>query len=179
MRGIENHPTIIIKKYRDTGIPQYFVTSSIVDNFWRNKTVRIICNALRILFAIYTLKAIMNCLPLDMVDMFLAFMLEFQCVLMTCCWSHLHAVIYVKQRRLQFLWMRWSGRKCVFGQPFVQELSSIAEMGDRGHNGHGPKRGGAVPISRSAGNPSNTMWNASMSNSVPRGLFIHPAVWPQ
>ena len=32
-------------------------------------------------------------------------------------------------------------------------------MGDRGHNRHGPKRAGAaVPLSRSAGNPSNTMW---------------------
>jgi len=33
-------------------------------------------------------------------------------------------------------------------------------MGDRGHNRHGPKRGGAVPLSRSAGNPCNTMWPA-------------------
>jgi len=41
-------------------------------------------------------------------------------------------------------------------------------MGDRGHNRHGPKRGGgAVPLSRSAGNPSNRMWPAPRSNSVP------------
>jgi len=26
--------------------------------------------------------------------------------------------------------------------------SAVAEMGDRGHNRHGPKRGGAVPLSR-------------------------------
>ena len=46
-------------------------------------------------------------------------------------------------------------------------------MGDRGHNRHGPKRGeGAVPLSRSAGNPSNTMWPAPMSTSVPSGVFI-------
>jgi len=32
-------------------------------------------------------------------------------------------------------------------------------MGDRGHNRHGRKRGGgAVPLSRSTGNPSNTMY---------------------
>jgi len=33
-------------------------------------------------------------------------------------------------------------------------------MGDHGHNRHGPKRGGwgAASLSRSAGNPSNTMW---------------------
>jgi len=37
-----------------------------------------------------------NFLPLDVVVMLLAFMLEFQCMLMTCCWSCLHAVIYVE-----------------------------------------------------------------------------------
>ena len=57
--------------------------------------------------------------------------------------------------------------------------SAVAEMGDRGHNRHGPKRGGVVPLSWSAGNPSNTMWPAPMSTSVPSGVFIHPAVWPQ
>jgi len=46
--------------------------------------------------------------------------------------------------------------------------SAVAERGDRGHNRHGPKKGGgAVPLSRSAGNPSNTMWPAPMSTSVP------------
>jgi len=40
-------------------------------------------------------------------------------------------------------------------------------MGDRGHNRHGPKTGGgAVPLSRSAGNPSNTMWPVLGHNSV-------------
>jgi len=54
------------------------------------------------------------------------------------------------------------------------ESSAVAEMGDLGHNRHGPKRG-----ERSAGNRSNTMWPAPMSTSVPSGVFIHPAVWPQ
>jgi len=47
-------------------------------------------------------------------------------------------------------------------------------MGDRGHNIHAPQRGGggAVPRSRSAGNPSNTMWPAPMSTSVPSGVFV-------
>jgi len=58
--------------------------------------------------------------------------------------------------------------------------SAVAEIGDHGHNRHGPKRGGGVvPLSRSAGNPSNTMWPAPRSNSVPSGVFIHRAVWPQ
>jgi len=62
--------------------------------------------------------------------------------------------------------------------------SAVAETGDRGHNRHGPKRGGgvlclSVPLSQSAGNPTSTMWPAPMSTSVPSGVFIHPAVWPQ
>ena len=49
MHGIRKCPTIGIiyrLKCRDTGIPQYFVTSSIVDNFCKNPTVRIVCSAL-------------------------------------------------------------------------------------------------------------------------------------
>jgi len=46
----------------------------------------------------------------------------------------------------------------------LYKSSAIAKMGDRGHNRHGPKRGGgAVPLSRSAGNPSNTMWSSRRS----------------
>jgi len=57
--------------------------------------------------------------------------------------------------------------------------SAVAEIGDRGHNRHGPNTGGVVPLSRGAGNPSNTMWPAPRSTSVPSGVFIHRAVWPQ
>ena len=45
----------------------------------------------------------------------------------------------------------------------INKSSAVAEMGDRGHDRHGPKRGGAVPLLRSAGNPSNTMWSARRS----------------
>ena len=40
------------------------------------------------------------------------------------------------------------------------KYSAVAEMGDRGHKRHGPKRGGAVvPLSQGeAGFPSNIMW---------------------
>jgi len=58
--------------------------------------------------------------------------------------------------------------------------STIAEMGDRGHNKHGPKEGAAVPLSQGgAGSPSNTMRPGLRSTSVPSGIFTHPAVWPQ
>jgi len=67
------------QKYRDKGIPEYSVTSSIVDNFCKNPTVRIVCRALAdslshncVLMILYA-----NFLPLDVVVMLLAFMLEF------------------------------------------------------------------------------------------------------
>ena len=111
----------------------------------------------------------------------------------------------------------------------IYKSSAVAEVGDRGHNRHGPKEGGtAVPLSRGgAGSPSNTMWSGpgrgllpyqvasssiqpfghinrhgpkigsvpffmggagSPSNtktpgtrptSIPSGILVHPAVWPQ
>ena len=60
--------------------------------------------------------------------------------------------------------------------------SAVAEMGDRGHNRHGPKTGGLLcpfPAAGGAGSPSNTMWSGLTSTSVPSGILIHPAVWPQ
>jgi len=55
MRGIKKCPTTLyrLKKYRDTGIPRYFVTSSIVDNFCENPTVRIICSAAGMFLTLY------------------------------------------------------------------------------------------------------------------------------
>ena len=43
----------------------------------------------------------------------------------------------------------------------------------------GRKDGAAVPLSRRAGTPSNTMWPGPRSTSVPSGVFIHLVVWPQ
>ena len=34
---------------------------------------------------------------------------------------------------------------------YLNKSSAVAEMGDRGHNRHGPKRGAAVPLSRELG----------------------------
>jgi len=63
------------QKYRDTGIPRYFVTSSVIDNC-KNPTVRIVCSALAnslshncVLIILYV-----NFLPLDVVVSLLAFM---------------------------------------------------------------------------------------------------------
>ena len=58
--------------------------------------------------------------------------------------------------------------------------SAVAEMGNCGHNRHGPKRGRAAePLSRRARTQSNTMWSGPRSTSIPSGVFIHLAVWPQ
>jgi len=61
----------------------------------------------------------------------------------------------------------------------VYTSSTVAEMGDRDHNRHGPKRGGAVPLSLELGPPSSTMWPEPRSTSVSSGVFIHPAIWSQ
>jgi len=80
MRGIKKCPTIIyrVKKYRDTGIPRYFLTSSIAANFCKNPTVRIICSAVTdSLCHIMLMILDVNFLPLDVVVMLMAFILEF------------------------------------------------------------------------------------------------------
>ena len=48
------------------------------------------------------------------------------------------------------------------------------------HNRHGPKSGGGccAPLGR-AGSPSNTMWPGLRPTSMPSGILIHSAVWPQ
>jgi len=64
--------------------------------------------------------------------------------------------------------------------PCINKSSGVAEMGDRGHNRRGPKRGALLCLFSSiAGNPSNTKWPGPRSTSVPSGVLIHPAVWPQ
>jgi len=62
----------------------------------------------------------------------------------------------------------------------ANKSSAVAEMGDRGHNRHGPKRGGCyAPFAGRAGSPSNTMWPGPRPTSIPSGILMHPAVWPQ
>jgi len=67
------------QKHRDTGIPRNFVTSSIVDNFCQNPSVRIVYSALADSFShkCVLMMLYVNFLPLDVVVMLLAFMLEF------------------------------------------------------------------------------------------------------
>ena len=62
---------------------------------------------------------------------------------------------------------------------FMYKSSAVAEIGNRATIHMGLKEGGgAVPLSRNAGKPYNTMWPAPRFTSVPSGVFIHPAAWP-
>jgi len=62
----------------------------------------------------------------------------------------------------------------------IDKSSAVAEMGDRGHNSHAPKRGVdcCAPFA-GAGNTSNTVLPGPRATSVPSGILIHAAVWPQ
>ena len=62
-----------------------------------------------------------------------------------------------------------------------QDLSSSWDGRPFGHNRHGPKRGGLLCHFTGGGGwaPSNTIWSAPRSTSVPSGILTHPTVWPQ
>ena len=64
-------------------------------------------------------------------------------------------------------WSTSTKKMAIFGNESKENKSSaVAEMGDRGHNRHGPKRGGvAVPISRGELGPRLTQCGLG------RGLF--------
>ena len=53
------------------------------------------------------------------------------------------------------------------------------QMGDRGYNRHGPKRGGCCEPLVGAGNPSSIECGTMWSTSVASGVFVHRAIWPQ
>jgi len=65
--------------------------------------------------------------------------------------------------------------------PYQVAASSIQPFG---HNRHGPKIGGFAPhfwgrVALGPQSPSNTMWPGTRPTSMPSGMLIHPAVWPQ
>ena len=61
--------------------------------------------------------------------------------------------------------------------PYWVASSSIQQSG---HNIHGPKTGGSAPLwGEAAGFPSNTMSLGLRPTSLPSGILIYPAIWPQ
>jgi len=83
----------------------------------------------------------------------------------TTCFKTLTCFFFAHCRpNLSAAWRWWS---CWDGRPF-------------GHHRHGPKSGGAVPLSvGEARSPSNTVLAGSRLTCRPNGILIHPAVWPQ
>jgi len=67
----------------------------------------------------------------------------------------------------------------------LYKSSAVAEMGDRVHNRHRPRIwGAAVPVSRRAGTPSNTMWPGPRPTTIPSAILVHPVLghnghWPK
>jgi len=61
----------------------------------------------------------------------------------------------------------------------TQELSSGWDGRPFGHNRHGPKSGSCYALFGGAGFPSNTMSPGPRPTSIPNGILLHPAVWPQ
>jgi len=57
--------------------------------------------------------------------------------------------------------------------------SAVADMGDRLATIDIGRKFGAVPLLEGAGPSSNTMSSGLRPTSVPSGILIHPAVWPQ
>jgi len=66
----------------------------------------------------------------------------------------------------------------VRGLPLYQLVASFDPFGRLGTINMGRKVG-AVPLLGGARSPSNTVWPRPKPISIPGGIFIHPAVWPQ
>ena len=60
-----------------------------------------------------------------------------------------------------------------------QKSSAVAEMANRGHNRHRPKREGAADPLLWVHPRLTQLWPGPRSTSVPSGILIHRAVWPQ
>jgi len=63
----------------------------------------------------------------------------------------------------------------------INKCSAVAEMGDPLATIHMGRKGEGccVPFGRGAGSPSNTTSPGPRPTSVPSGILIHPAIWPQ
>ena len=82
--------------------------------------------------------------------------------------SHFFYVVFILSSKVMLIFLLYNNS------------SVVAEMGDRlATIDMGQTEGGAVPLSRGAGSPFNTMSSGPRPTSTPSSIFIHPAVWPQ
>jgi len=70
-----------------------------------------------------------------------------------------------------------TGRNVCCKVPLYNKSSALAEMGDRGHNRHGPKRGGLLCLFRGQLGPRLAQCGLGRGLVPYQGVFIHPAVW--
>jgi len=73
----------------------------------------------------------------------------------TICNSYISFVYKLYQTILHFCYKLTVDT--TFSMLMNNKSSAVAKMGDRGHNRHGPKRGGCYAPFAEAGTPSNTM----------------------
>ena len=67
---------------------------------------------------------------------------------------------------------------CGLGQGLPPYQVASLSIHPFGHNRHGPKIGGCATLG-GAGSPSNTKSPGLRPRSIPSGIFIHAAIWPQ
>jgi len=68
----------------------------------------------------------------------------------------------------------------IMGNPKSNKSSAVAEMGDRlATINTGRKLGTVLFLARGSWTQSNTMSPGPKPTSVPSGILIYPAVWPQ
>ena len=94
----------------------------------------------------------------------------------------------------QYTWIKNWGRLCPLGEGELGPHLTQCDQGRSlppyqiaswsiqpfGHNRQGRKLGAVVPLwGGGAGSPSNTMSPGPTPISLPSGILIHPAVWPQ
>ena len=105
-----------------------------------------------------------------------------QCTtLLTCNKLHLCCHCATLQGR-SYIWGNRGGRLGCFHDCCLSEnkCSAAAEMGDHARAKRAKKWGLLYPFPWGrAGSPSNTMLPGPRSISVPGGILIHSAVWPQ
>ena len=85
-------------------------------------------------------------------------------------------------RQVNSLFTQNSQWECQVAKHVSSKSSAyVSEMGDRlATRDMGKKCGAAVPLSVvGTASPSNTMWPGPRPTSVPSGIWIHQAVWPQ
>jgi len=71
--------------------------------------------------------------------------------------------------------------QCGLGRGLLPYQVASSFIQPFGHNRHGPKIGALCPLFGGEGavSPSNTMLLGSRPTSLPSGILIRPAIWPQ